>query len=90
MKIDLNLTPAEITLLDDAVSYAAFYFIGVITGNIEGDKAWAERRHIELVALRRKLIEQQERYIKRHSTKTPEKAWADAIEQVNKAWGENE
>lgn len=78
----MNLTDAELNILDDCITEANYACLKIVTGEREGDKAWAERRHIELVQLRQKLGRIIEAERRRNNTKTPEEAWKSAVKQM--------
>lgn len=83
----IDLTEAELAIIDDCITESNYTCLAIITGNEKGDKAWAERRHIELVELRSKIDRQTDRV---RATKTPDEAWENAINEVRKAWGDDE
>lgn len=74
----IDLTEAELAIIDDCITESNYTCLAIITDNEQGDKAWAERRHIELVELRSKIDRQTEDRV----TKTPDEAWANAVREI--------
>ena len=85
--MNITLSNAEISLLDDYLGTLSEKYIDDITSSTSDDEGWAWRRLLEIANLRSKINEQAGRNLERVE---PDDAWEKAINEVRKAWEDDE